>query len=146
MWVLGAYPRHAPKPLEQLKGCHPSSPHVMKLAIIGSRNFTDQSRFDVWMTDVVELWGMPTEVVSGGARGADTLGERWAKKNNIPTSIFRPDWIKYGKAAGPIRNRDIIAQATHVVAFPSRRGRGTQHSIGLTRKDLKKKLQVYWID
>lgn len=89
---------------------------------------------------------MPSEVVSGGARGADTLGEKWARSKNIPVTIYKPDWIKHGKAAGPIRNRDIIERATHVLAFPSRKGKGTQHSLSLAEKDPTKKVLIHWID
>jgi len=117
----------------------------MKLAIVGSRTFTDQERFDAWIDKAIELWGIPDEVVSGGASGADTLGERWARSRGIKVTIFRPDWDQYGRAAGIIRNRDIIARATHVLAFPSRRGKGTQHSISLAKKQ-KKELVVHWID
>ena len=118
----------------------------MKLAIIGSRTFTDKKTFDALMNEAIELWGMPEEVVSGGAWGADKLGERWALSRGIKVTIFRPEWNKYGRSAGPIRNRDIIATATHVLAFPSRKGKGTQHSIGLAQKDPNIKLLVHWID
>jgi hypothetical protein len=117
----------------------------MKLAIVGSRNFTDIDKFNKCITEVVELWGKPDEVVSGGARGADTLGEKWAQANGIPTTIYKPDWTKYGKRAGIIRNIDIITRASHVIAFPSKSGKGTQHSIKLA-KEQSKKLLVYWID
>jgi len=118
----------------------------MRLAIIGSRTFNDQKRFDKWIAEAIDLWGMPDEVVSGGARGADRLGEKWACANGIEVTIYLPDWIKHGKAAGPIRNRDIISRATHVLAFPSHRGKGTQHSISLAKKDASKKLIINWID
>lgn len=71
----------------------------MKVAVIGSRGFNNYNK-------VVEtLSGLTiTEIVSGGAVGADKLGERFANENNIPTKIFLPDWEKYGKSAGFKRN------------------------------------------
>lgn len=117
----------------------------MNLAIIGSREMNDEELFKKGLAQAIELWGTPQEVVSGGARGADTLGERWARKHGIPVRVFKPDWLRHGKAAGPIRNRDIITHATHVVAFPSRKGKGTQHAMKLAEKE-DKKLLVYWID
>lgn len=124
-----------------------SEPITMRLAIVGSRNFTDQARFDTWIKEAIALpnWGVPAEVVSGGARGADTLGERWARANSIPVTVYTPDWMTHGKAAGPIRNRDIINRATHVLAFPSHQGKGTQNSIELAVKQ-NKKLITHWID
>lgn len=117
----------------------------MKLAIVGSRNFTNKKLFGETIIYILQVWGIPLEVISGGAKGADTLGEKWANENNIPTIIFYPDWEKHGKAAGPIRNKDIISAATHVLAFPSRTGRGTQHSIRLAQEQ-NKEIHIVWID
>lgn len=52
-----------------------------------------------------------TEVVSGNAKGVDSLGERYAKENNIPLKVFPADWKTYKKAAGPIRNSGMAQYA-----------------------------------
>ena len=117
----------------------------MKLAIVGSRDFADVDKFKEMMEFATSLWGNPEVVISGGARGADTLGEQWAKSLNIPTIIYNPDWSTYGKRAGILRNIDIINNSTHVIAFPSKRGKGTQHSIKLAEKQ-GKPLIIHWID
>lgn len=52
-----------------------------------------------------------TEVVSGNAKGVDSLGERYAKENNIPLKVFPSDWKTYKKAAGPIRNSGMAQYA-----------------------------------
>jgi len=62
--------------------------------------------------------------VSGGAPGADHEGERFAKADNIPLTVFSAQWIKYGKAAGPKRNREMAEYADAVVLFPG--GKGTE--------------------
>ncbi len=108
------------------------------LAIVGSRTLKDRAIFLEGIVQVLETWGMPGRVVSGGAAGADIMGEIWANDNNIPTTILRPDWRKYGKGAGLRRNHDIIRAADRVLAFPSPSGSGTQHSIGLARRGNKK--------
>jgi len=51
----------------------------------------------------------------------------------------------YGKKAGPMRNKDIIENATHVLAFPSKKGKGTQHSIKLA-EDYQKPIEIFWVD
>ena len=107
---------------------------IICLAIVGSRELSDKKWFEEKMDEVVKRWGIPNSVVSGGGRGADTLGEKWAKERNIKTLIFKPDWNKHGRSAGIIRNGDIIGAATHVVAFPSRNGSGTQNSISRSKK------------
>ena len=103
----------------------------MKLAVIGSREFSDiKLLHDVLLPYVFTV----TLVVSGGARGADKLGEEWAKKYGIDTLIFPADWDKYGKAAGFMRNEDIIMNADQVIAFWDYVSRGTQHSISLCER------------
>ena len=64
-----------------------------------------------------------TEVISGGALGADRGGEEWARSKGIPVRVFRAEWGKYGFAAGPMRNREMAKYADAVVLFPV--GRGT---------------------
>jgi hypothetical protein len=111
----------------------------MKVAVIGSRSFTDYER----LTQV--LSGMAvTEIISGGAQGADTLAERYATTHGIPTLIFKPDWKKYGRAAGPIRNKDIINNAEVVVAFWDGKSKGTLSSIKLAEKNDKELVKVIY--
>jgi hypothetical protein len=105
----------------------------MKLAVIGSQTFTD---YPLLLAKVKEL--NPSLIVSGGAKGADKLGERAADELNIPKLIFLPDWEKYGKAAGFIRNRDIVANAEVVLAFWDGASKGTKNSLDLARKLNKK--------
>ncbi len=79
----------------------------MKIVIAGSRTITDLNI----LLKVIELSGykitQQDEIVSGGARGVDTLAEIYAKKKMIPIKIFKPDWNKYGKSAGVIRNHEM---------------------------------------
>lgn len=103
----------------------------MKLAIIGSRDFSDY----LCLKQALEPYKTKlTLVVSGGARGADKLGEQWAVENNIKTLIFLPDWDKFGKRAGFIRNEDIIKNCDCCIAFWDGQSKGTSHSISLCEK------------
>lgn len=101
----------------------------VSLAIVGSRNMSNQTVFNTAITEWIKTHGMPDQVVSGGARGADAMGAAWARKHGIPFVCFSPDWSKYGKAAGVIRNQDIVNECTHVLAFPAPQGKGTQDAI-----------------
>jgi len=103
----------------------------MKIAIIGSRNFKDKSLLDEVLNSYKDK---VTMIVSGGAKGADTIGESWAKENNIPTQIFLPKWEKFGKSAGFIRNNYIIENSDEIIAFWDGVSKGTQHSISLCKK------------
>lgn len=79
----------------------------MKIVIAGSRNITDINI----LLKAINLSGYKItssdEIISGGAKGVDTLALIYAKKKNIPVTIFKPDWDKYGKSAGVIRNYEM---------------------------------------
>jgi hypothetical protein len=105
----------------------------MKVAVIGSRSFNDYEK----LKDTLSKINLSL-IVSGGANGADKLGEQYANENNIPTKIFLPDWEKHGRAAGFLRNTDIINEAELVVAFWDQTSRGTKDSIDKAEKQGKK--------
>ena len=72
--------------------------------------------------------------MSGGANGADKLGEKFAKDNNIETEIYLPDWNKFGKKAGYIRNKLIIENCDEVIAFWNGKSAGTKITIDIAKK------------
>lgn len=74
------------------------------------------------------------EIVSGGANGADKLGERYAKERGYPIKEFPADWTKYHKAAGPIRNRHMAEYANALIAFWDGGSRGTKNMIEEARE------------
>lgn len=83
-----------------------------------------------------------TAIVSGGAKGADSLAERYAQENGLEMVIYYPDWEKHGRAAGPIRNRLIVDEADAVVAFWDGKSRGTKSTIDLTLNKNKQLILV----
>lgn len=90
----------------------------MKTIICGGRAYQMTSRDFDWL-DTLPI----TEVFSGAQTGADAGGEEWAKYRGIPLRRFPADWGQHGKAAGPIRNREMLeAGAQAVVAFPGHIG------------------------
>ena len=100
----------------------------MKLAIIGSRTFNDYN----FLVESLEPYKSKiTLVVSGAAKGADSLGEKWAIENNIKTLIFPADWNRFGASSGFRRNVDIIKHCDCCVAFWDGVSKGTKHSISL---------------
>lgn len=84
----------------------------MKLIIAGTRNLyldspLDLESFIFYFTN----YKMPDEIVSGGARGIDSQGEQLASNRNIKLKIFDANWEENGKAAGPIRNKQMAEYA-----------------------------------
>lgn len=110
----------------------------MRLAVIGSRDFNDYVVLSCYLDTFRKECGDIDLIVSGGARGADTLAERYAKEHGIETLIFPAEWKKYGKRAGYIRNEDIIKNCDIVIAFWDGKSRGTKHSLDLAEKYDKK--------
>lgn len=102
----------------------------MKLAVIGSRDFSDYEILKNRL-DLFRRFKIIDEIVSGGAYGADKLAEKYAKDNNIPIKIFLPNWNKHGRVAGPIRNRQIIEYCDSMIAFWDCKSKGTLSSINI---------------
>lgn len=111
----------------------------MYVAIIGSRTVTDYEYVKSVLMDYIDTES--DVIVSGGAKGADSFGERFANEccTNEPL-IFLPEWDKYGTRAGYIRNKDIIANSEMVIAFHDGKSKGTLHSLKLSKE---KKLLIH---
>jgi predicted Rossmann fold nucleotide-binding protein DprA/Smf involved in DNA uptake len=110
----------------------------MKVAVIGSRSFSD------YLLVESTLKTMEIDcIISGGAKGADKLGAKYAINNNIKLGEHIPEWGKYGRSAGFKRNHKIINDADVVVAYWDGKSKGTKHSIDLAKKQNKK---VYTIN
>ena len=96
----------------------------MRVLVCGGRDFMDRT----WLfrkLDALHSSRSVTMVISGCAPGADTLGIEWAESRGIEVVRFPADWNTHGRAAGPIRNQQMLDEAKPdlVVAFPG--GRGT---------------------
>ena len=104
------------------------------VAVIGSRSFND---YVVLCAALDKLVKSDDVIVSGGARGADELAERYAKEHNLQTIIHLPDWKTYGRAAGFVRNKKIVNDADIVIAFHDGFSKGTQNSIDLAKRTNK---------
>ena len=86
----------------------------MRIAIVGSRDFNDYNVMEAFvLSDLKDIQA----VVSGGAKGADSLASEFARKNNLNMIEFLPEWEKYGRGAGAVRNQKIIRNADVVFAF-----------------------------
>ena len=108
----------------------------MKIAIVGSRGFDDYEILKKTIINEFEIEKI-TGIVSGGALGADLLAEKFAIEFSIQVLVFKPDWKRYGKGAGKIRNKKIIENCDYVLAFWDGISKGTHGSI-LIAKELGK--------
>ena len=110
------------------------------LAIVGTRTFNDYKLLKKKVDEINKKTKI-NMIVSGGCTGTDKLAEKYAKENKIPTKIFIPNWKKYNKAAGPIRNKLIVESSDKVIAFWDQVSKGTLSSINLA-KQMNKELVV----
>lgn len=109
----------------------------MKAIIAGSRTIADYAEVE----RAVEASGINvTVVVSGGARGVDKMGERWAKEHRADVALFIPDWNRIGKKAALVRNGEMADYADALIAVWDGESRGTWHMIKVAKE---KGLVVY---
>jgi hypothetical protein len=102
----------------------------IRLIIAGSRDFNNSElldrEVDRYLEEILKE-GCEIEIISGGARGADRLGEAYAKIRDYKVKKFIPDWEKYKKSAGYIRNEEMAKYATHCIIFNLDRSKGSVH-------------------
>ena len=115
----------------------------LRVIIAGSRDFNDYKLLKKSAIEIITNKTMLpdlTRIISGGARGADTLGERFANEMGLEISRFIPDWDGLGKRAGYVRNAEMAKFAVEdnsygvLIAFWDGQSRGTKHMIDLAKR------------
>ena len=117
---------------------------MYKVIIAGSRNFNDYEKLSK-VCDSLFKNKKAIEIVSGIAKGADKLGEVYAKENGYGIKKFPANWNKYGKKAGYLRNVEMSNYADICVVFMLKGGtKGSKHMINIAKdKGLKLKVIIY---
>lgn len=108
--------------------------HPFRVIIAGSRTFSDYMLLERTMDRLLRDVSEDIVIISGRARGADTLGERYARERGYEVWEYPADWKKYGKSAGFLRNRAMARDADALVAFWDGESRGTENMISLARR------------
>lgn len=101
----------------------------MKVAIVGGREFDDYNLIEKTLHEYFDDVSKISLIISGGARGADSLAEEFAKNHQLPLKVYYADWKAYGKYAGFTRNTKIVREADIVFAFWDGRSKGTANTI-----------------
>ncbi|WP_339885370.1 DUF2493 domain-containing protein [Polaribacter vadi] len=107
----------------------------MKVIIAGGRNFTNYQKLkkhcDLLLQNQTNI-----EIVSGAHyKGADKLGEKYTAEKEFPLTKFSAKWNKYGKAAGPKRNKQMAKYADALIVFWDGKSTGTLNMINVAKKE-----------
>lgn len=107
---------------------------MLKVIIAGSRDFNNYEMLENLVDMYLQRYSPDQiEIVSGGARGADRLGERYARSRGIALKVIPADWNAYGRSAGYRRNEEMAQYATHCIVFWDGKSRGSGHMIDLAK-------------
>lgn len=107
----------------------------VRVAVVGSREFDSYKLVENTVDSILAERGLKDVlIVSGGARGVDTLAELYAIRRNLPKKVYKANWTEYGKAAGPLRNTQIVENSDLIIAFRLPGSRGTQNTINQAKE------------
>lgn len=110
----------------------------MKLVVARCRDYNDYDRTKKILDQFYNKFKNDLIILSGGAKGTDSLGERYAKENNLQLQVFPANWTRYGKKAGPIRNEQMAKACNAVLTFWDGKSKGTRSMLKLAKKYNKK--------
>ena len=111
----------------------------MKIVVAGSRDYTNYEEAVEFIKQSIQELTVLNDIIilSGGCKGADMLGERYAKEYGYKTKKFPAQWGKFGKAAGIIRNKEMADNADAIICFWNGKSKGTKALIDYTRASNK---------
>lgn len=115
---------------------------MYKIIINGSRDFNNYTYLRLMLKEYImtnQINPELIEIISGGAKGADTLAIKFAKEYNLNYKVMNADWNKYGKRAGIIRNAEMLTYAISnpndiviLISFWNGTSKGTKHMIDIS--------------
>ena len=103
----------------------------MRIVVSGSRTINDVKAIE---RELAREFAVKDIVVTGGCRGVDQIAYDYARRMFCDTEVHEADWTKHGKAAGPIRNAEMMQDADLLIAFWDGISRGTRNAIDEARK------------
>lgn len=106
---------------------------MFRVIIAGTRTYDDYASLKAYADYKLSRIEDDIEIVSGGARGADALGEMYAREKGYSIKRFQAEWDRYGKSAGPRRNEAMAKYADALLAYWDGESRGTKSMIELAK-------------
>lgn len=113
----------------------------LKVIVAGGRDFDDYEQLCVALAEKLNKTDI---IISGGAKGADTLAEKYAKEFGHEFELFPAEWKKFGNAAGPIRNLEMAEEGDKLIVFWNGTSSGTKNMIKIaTKKNIPMFVEIY---
>lgn len=109
-----------------------------KVRVCGCRTFDNYELLEIKLNYYLKNKLPNVVIVSGGGKGADYMGEMYAKKHNLPLEVHRPNWDVDGRSAGPKNNEQIVKNVDAAIAFWDGKSKGTKHTIDFCKQYKKK--------
>ena len=109
---------------------------MKKLLVSGSRTITDKHKVFQALDEMmsVMLNGEDVTIIEGGAKGVDTLARLYAIEHKIPYEEHPADWEKNGRAAGYVRNVEMVKEADVALIIWDGKSKGTAHAMKICEK------------
>ncbi len=106
-----------------------------RVIVCGGRHYDDQERVFTILDNWLRYYEDRIHIIQGGATGADYFAESWARTRHMPCTTFHANWPAYGKAAGIIRNTEMLEYMLPdvVIAFPG--GKGTANMVEVAKQN-----------
>lgn len=108
---------------------------MLRIIIAGGRDFSNYDLLKETVNRFLSDYNDEPCIICGKAKGADTLGEKFAKEHGYKIRYFPADWGTYGKAAGFVRNIEMAENADALIAFWNGKSSGTKHMIETAKKN-----------
>ncbi len=117
-----------------------------RVVIAGCRDYENYEEAKAYIDYCIsEIKNIYTLIfISGGCRGADSLGERYALENGYKIERYPAEWNKYGKSAGPKRNEKMAKIADYIICFWDGKSKGTKSMVRLAMR-FNKSLRIKYI-
>ena len=108
---------------------------IKRVVVAGCRDYDNYDEAKAYIDICLSNIRKTNEIIiiSGGAKGADSLGERYAEENGFKVEKYPADWVRYGRSAGPRRNRQMAEISDYVICFWDGESRGTRSMIESAR-------------
>jgi len=124
------------------RGPNVGTPKGLKVLVCGGRDYKDK----MFLWNILDGYGPPeiTEIISGMATGADAFAAEWAIKSGFKLHKYPADWKTHGKAAGMIRNRQMLVEGKPDLVIAFQGGVGTKAMVNIAEKAGVRVYKVGW--